>query len=330
MSENQCKVGSGLVSSFLAVYLFYPFIYRLKLPLTFCLPSLSSAVYSLLSNISKRLLIIGLLLKLISGMVSHSSTFSLPWSFPLVTGIADNVFFFSLLLIVLVTYSADFSASISQLLLFIILFLLFIVAGFRPSLLIPLFLLLILRLSNSIRVRGVTYNIVLCLGIVFFVDGFLGIARTLNFDLTPIPEVSVQRLSDLIWPVKLVSLIEDGQVTLIPSYFFADLLGFLPSFIQVLLLSHTVFEQGTMFMEQVGIAQVTMSVPMTKFGQSHLVASQFGPYLFGFLYACSLVLIPHILQCFSEPVSLFLFLLIYMYIIVLPLGTLADLVSLLT
>ena len=158
----------------------------------------------------------------------------------------------------------------------------------------------------------------------------MGITRTSNFDLTPILEVSVQRLSDLIWPVKLVSLIEDGQVTLIPSYFFTDLLGFLPSFIQVLLLGHTVFEQDTMFMEHVGIDQVTMSVPMTIFGQSYLVASQFGPYLYGFLHAFSLVLISRILQYFSEPVSLLLFLLICKYIIVLPLGTLADFVMLLT
>lgn len=284
------------------------------------------------SSIALYLLTAGIILKIVGGDLVHSSIFLFPWSFPMLYGISDRIFFFGVMLIMVNIYFFGARNKFGAALLMIIF--LSIISGSRVLILIPISFFIILHSSlNNAKTMIKTgfLGFLFLFGIIVFIGIYRISADDRIFELDSLVDIFLFRISEFYWPMALIEKIDNNIVSLNPSWIISGFWGIFPASVSDFFTGSSVFSRDTVTMLDVaGLGNIYMSVPMTPIGEGYYWFGKFGVALIGALYGFGFVLVNFILKRMNTIVLVFVILQMYRLTFTLPVAGYPEFISFLS
>lgn len=267
----------------------------------------------------------GLILKLLTSSFFHTSiSGSYNFDYWYLFGIADKLFYLgtSALIAIICLYPSK------KLLIFFFILLFFLAfTGSRSIIILPLIMLFLLKYRELSILKSLwVYALLICLIALIIVAVGLYRVDEVGHDI-PFAEyfdLFLFRFSEFIWTNKLIEVFPGPYDW---NIFSNDLLGMFPSFISKNILGYSIFQIDTKTMLYLGIGQKTMSVPMGLIGQAYMASKLWGAVVSGITVSFIFTLIKIIIYKLSPFYKILVLLQLIRYSLVLPVGTLADVVA---
>lgn len=281
------------------------------------------------SSIALYLLATGIILKIVGGDLIHSSIFQFPWSFPLLYGISDRIFFFGVMLIMVNIYFFGARNKFGAAFLMILFF--SIITGSRILILIPVSFLIILHASLNDNKTMIKTGF-LGFSVVFSIIVFIGIYRIDSddriFEFEALADLFLFRISEFYWPMALIEKIDNNIVAMNPSWILSGFWGIFPAFVSDFLTVNSVFSRDTkMMLDVAGLGNIYMSVPLTPIGEGYYWFGKFGVALIGGLYGFGFVLVNFLLKKMKSILSVLVILQLYRLTFTLTVASYPEFIS---
>ena len=281
------------------------------------------------SSIAPYLLTAGVILKIVGGDLVHSSIFLFPWSFPMLYGISDRIFFFGVMLIMVNIYffgaRNKFGAA------FLMIIFLSIFSGSRVLILIPISFLIILHSSlnnTKTMIKTGFLGFLFLFAIIVFIGIYRISADDRIFELDTLVDVFLFRISEFYWPMALIEKIDNNIVSMNPSWIISGFWGIFPASVSDFFTGTSVFSRDTdMMLDVAGLGNIYMSVPMTPIGEGYYWFGKFGIALIGGLYGFGFVLINFFLKKMKTIISILVILQLYRLTFTLTVASYPEFIS---
>ncbi len=290
-----------------------------------------SGFFKYIANKSVYIVLVGILMKIAGGDLVHSSIFDIPWKFPVLFGISDRVYYLGIMLTCAGIY--NYGISKGNLITIAIVLSLGIFGGSRVSILIPVAFLLLLTASQSSVSRLLLlgcYSVIFIFAVIVFVGLYRIDSQDRAFDFNSLLDVFLFRISEFVWPAKLIELLESSAVNHNSYWIFSALFGIFPGSFSDALFGESVFARDTNLMFDVGLGNEYMSVPLTPLGEGYYWLGHTGVLLISVFFALGFFIILKITRRIEPAKRMLLYLQLFRSTFALPVAAFPEFISFLT